>query len=102
MSPFPYTSDSLLAITYSFSVRCALISQKDTVLRVFFVRFITTADNCSVIGRFGFGDDSSMAPEVGKKPSAAVVCSAILHRMGAEGLSEALIGLVDLSDTYPD
>jgi len=43
VSPFPYTSDSLLAITYSFSVRCALISQKDTVLRVFFVRFITTA-----------------------------------------------------------
>ena len=55
-----------------------------------------------MIARFGFSDDSSMAPEVGKKPSAAVVCIAILHRMGAEGLSEALIGLVDLSDTYPD
>ena len=61
--------------------------QKDRVLRVFFVRFITTEDNCSVIDKFGSGDDSSMVPKVGKKPSAAVVCSAVLHRMGAEGLS---------------
>jgi hypothetical protein len=50
----------------------------------------------AVIGKFGSGDDSSMVPKVGKKPSAAVVCSAVLHRMGAEGCQ---VGLVDLSNT---